>query len=125
MALKPPRTAIVLQREGYTEGTESLVAAMLATAGLIPPLSARGGIGGFMDMETLLTLFWRLWDSAYEKQEMPSPRDVIQIFSLADKLADFETASAAISGRVQAKIGRQHLERALQQFCEAGDAVSC
>jgi iron complex transport system substrate-binding protein len=55
VALKPPRTAIVLQREGYTEGTESLVAAMLATAGLIPPPSARGGIGGFMDMETLLT----------------------------------------------------------------------
>lgn len=54
-ALRPPRTAIVLQREGYTEGTESLVAAMLATAGLVPPPNARGGIGGFMDMETLLT----------------------------------------------------------------------
>lgn len=55
VALKPPRTAIVLQREGYTEGTESLVASMLATAGLKPPPNARGGIGGFMDMETLLT----------------------------------------------------------------------
>ncbi|ACI94690.1 periplasmic binding protein [Afipia carboxidovorans OM5] len=55
VALKPPRTAIVLQREGYTEGTESLVAAMLAVAGLTPPPNARGGIGGFMDMETLLT----------------------------------------------------------------------
>jgi iron complex transport system substrate-binding protein len=54
-ALKPPRTAIVLQREGYTEGTESLVASMLSTAGLNPPANARGGIGGFMDMETLLT----------------------------------------------------------------------
>ncbi|MBN9603660.1 MAG: ABC transporter substrate-binding protein [Afipia felis] len=55
VALKPPRTAIVLQREGYTEGTESLVASMLAAAGLKPPPNARGGIGGFMDMETLLT----------------------------------------------------------------------
>ena len=55
VALKPPRTAIVLQREGYTEGTESLVASMLAAAGLMPPPNARGGIGGFMDMETLLT----------------------------------------------------------------------
>lgn len=55
VALTPPRTAIVLQREGYTEGTESLVASMLATAGLKPPPNARGGIGGFMDMETLLT----------------------------------------------------------------------
>ena len=55
VALKPPRTAIVLQREGYTEGTESLVASMLATAGLKPPPNARSGIGGFMDMETLLT----------------------------------------------------------------------
>ncbi|WP_454002823.1 ABC transporter substrate-binding protein [Afipia felis] len=54
-ALRPPRTAIVLQREGYTEGTGSLVAAMLTTAGLVPPPNARGGIGGFMDMETLLT----------------------------------------------------------------------
>lgn len=55
VALKPQRTAIVLQREGYTEGTESLVASMLAAAGLKPPPNARGGIGGFMDMETLLT----------------------------------------------------------------------
>lgn len=55
VALNPPRTAIVLQREGYTEGTESLVASMLAVAGLKPPPNARGGIGGFMDMETLLT----------------------------------------------------------------------
>lgn len=55
VALSPPRTAIVLQREGYTEGTESLVASMLAVAGLKPPPNARGGIGGFMDMETLLT----------------------------------------------------------------------
>ena len=55
VALKPPRTAIVLQREGYTEGTGSLVASMLAAAGLQPPPNARGGIGGFMDMETLLT----------------------------------------------------------------------
>jgi iron complex transport system substrate-binding protein len=55
VALKPPRTAMVLQREGYTEGTASLVAAMLSAAGLKPPPNARGGIGGFISMETLLT----------------------------------------------------------------------
>lgn len=54
-ALKPPRTATVVQREGYTEGTASLVASMLSTAGLKPPPNAMGGFGGFISMETLLT----------------------------------------------------------------------
>ncbi|MBX9709962.1 MAG: ABC transporter substrate-binding protein [Xanthobacteraceae bacterium] len=54
-ALLPPRTASVLERGGYTEGTASLITAMLKTAGLQPPPNARGGFGGFVSMETLLT----------------------------------------------------------------------
>lgn len=55
VALKPPRTALIVQREGYTEGTESLAASMLSAAGLRPPANAAGGFGGFVSMETLLT----------------------------------------------------------------------
>jgi iron complex transport system substrate-binding protein len=54
-ALNPPRTALIVQREGYTEGTESLASSMLAAAGLKPPANATGGFGGFVSMETLLT----------------------------------------------------------------------
>ncbi len=54
-ALSPPRTASVVERGGYTEGTASLITAMLETAGLQPPPYAPGGFGGFMSMETLLT----------------------------------------------------------------------
>lgn len=54
-ALNPPRTALIVQREGYTEGTASLASAMLSLAGLKPPADATGGFGGFVSMETLLT----------------------------------------------------------------------
>jgi len=54
-ALRPPRTALIVQREGYTEGTESLASSMLSAAGLKPPANAVGGFGGFISMETLLT----------------------------------------------------------------------
>ncbi|MBY0383023.1 MAG: ABC transporter substrate-binding protein [Xanthobacteraceae bacterium] len=54
-ALRPPRTALIVQREGYTEGTESLASSMLSAAGLKPPANAVGGFGGFVSMETLLT----------------------------------------------------------------------
>ena len=53
-ALKPPRTALIVQREGYTEGTASLAASMLTAAGLVPPADAVGGFGGFVSLETLL-----------------------------------------------------------------------
>lgn len=54
-ALSPPRTASVLERGGYAEGTESLITTMLKTAGLRAPPNAPGGFGGFVSMETLLT----------------------------------------------------------------------
>ncbi|RTL52490.1 MAG: ABC transporter substrate-binding protein [Bradyrhizobiaceae bacterium] len=54
-ALKPPRTASVIERGGYSEGTASLVTAMLDIAGLRPLPGAPGGFGGYISMETLLT----------------------------------------------------------------------
>lgn len=54
-SLSPARTASVLERGGYNEGSSSLVTAMLKTAGLRPPLNAPAGFGGFISMETLLT----------------------------------------------------------------------
>ncbi len=48
VALKPPRTALVIQREGYREGPASLASGMLSIAGLRPPDRAPSGAGGFM-----------------------------------------------------------------------------
>ncbi len=53
-ALTPPRTASILQRGGYAEGSASLITAMLTVAGLRPLAAAPGGFGGFVSMETLL-----------------------------------------------------------------------
>lgn len=53
-ALRPPRTALVVERGGYTEGTSSLITTMLKVAGLRPPPDAPGGFGGFVSMEKLL-----------------------------------------------------------------------
>lgn len=61
-ALRPPRTALVIQREGYREGPASLGSSMLSIAGLKPPArtSSGGGFmsaeqGGFVSLEHLLT----------------------------------------------------------------------
>jgi len=51
VALKPPRTAMVIQREGYREGPASLVSGMLSIAGLRPPANTSSGSGGFMSAE--------------------------------------------------------------------------
>lgn len=56
-ALKPPRTALVVQRGGYSEGPASLVAGMLTIAGLRPPPNSPaglGGFGGYVSLEQLL-----------------------------------------------------------------------
>ncbi len=62
VALKPPLTAEVIQREGYREGPASLVSGMLSIAGLRAPdrASGAGGFmsasqGGFTSLEQLLT----------------------------------------------------------------------
>lgn len=54
VAFKPPRTASVVQRAGWTEGPQSLVSAMLTVAGLRPPQHAPAGFGGYVSMEQLL-----------------------------------------------------------------------
>jgi iron complex transport system substrate-binding protein len=53
-ALKTPRTALVVERGGYTEGSQTLIAAMLTAAGLRPPDSSPAGLGGFLSLEQLL-----------------------------------------------------------------------
>jgi iron complex transport system substrate-binding protein len=53
-ALKPPMTALVVQRGGYSEGPASLVAGMLTVAGLRPPPNSPSGFGGFVSLEQLL-----------------------------------------------------------------------
>jgi iron complex transport system substrate-binding protein len=51
VSLKPPLTALVIQREGYREGPASLASGMLSVAGLRPPGAARAGTGGFKSAE--------------------------------------------------------------------------
>lgn len=51
VALRPPLTALVIQREGYREGPASLASAMLSIAGLRPPDRGAVGAGGFMAAE--------------------------------------------------------------------------
>jgi iron complex transport system substrate-binding protein len=53
-AATPPRTALVVEREGYVEGAQSLVSSMLQAAGLRPPATAPQGFGGFISLEQLL-----------------------------------------------------------------------
>lgn len=55
-ASTPPRTALVIERGGYAAGPRSLVAAMLAAAGLRPPPGAPSGYGGFVSLEQLLVM---------------------------------------------------------------------
>lgn len=54
VSLKPSRTALVVQRGGYSEGPVSLVAGMLTLAGLRPPANSPSGFGGFVSLEQLL-----------------------------------------------------------------------
>ncbi len=56
-APRPPfRTALIVERNGYTQGSNSLVAALVAKAGLHPPPGAPGGYGGYMPLERILML---------------------------------------------------------------------
>lgn len=91
-------------------------------------------------MERLLQSFWLLWDAGTVDEEAPSPRDVIQIFSLAGKLADYERCShpSATLGRLRMRgsdedaqdseygiIAETHLNQALQQFKTMREMVVC
>jgi iron complex transport system substrate-binding protein len=56
-APRPPfKTALILDRDGYTQGAGSLVAALIARAGLSSPPGAPGGYGGFVPLEKVLVL---------------------------------------------------------------------
>ena len=57
-ALRLPgvQTALVVERGGYMQGPQSLVAAMLAQAGLRAPAGAPAGYGGFIPLEKFLLL---------------------------------------------------------------------
>src|SRR5829696_6028188 len=48
------KTALVVERGGYVDGPQSLVATLLAEAGLRLPTGAPAGYGGYMSLETLL-----------------------------------------------------------------------
>jgi len=50
------KTALVVERGGYMQGSSSLAAALLSEAGLKPPPGAPSGYGGFMPLEKLLLL---------------------------------------------------------------------
>jgi iron complex transport system substrate-binding protein len=50
------KTALILDRGGYTQGTESLVSVLIAKAGLSAPKGAPQGYGGIVPLETILTL---------------------------------------------------------------------
>lgn len=55
-ASKGERTALVVERGGYTQGPASLAATLLAQAGLKPPSGAPAGYGGFIPLEKFLVL---------------------------------------------------------------------
>lgn len=55
-APKTNRTALVVERGGYTQGPSSLAATLLAEAGLKPPAGAPAGYGGFISLEKFLVL---------------------------------------------------------------------
>src|SRR6266567_1220133 len=56
-AAKPSfRTALLVNRGGYTAGTNSLAAALLAEAGLKAPPGSPPGYGGYIPLERLLML---------------------------------------------------------------------
>jgi MoxR-like ATPase len=77
----------------------------------------------------LLTGFWRLWDTHQGEDDLPSPRDVIQIFALASKLAAFDAEpdtdrhrqgprDTAAPETAEAPLCLEHVEHALRQFRE-------
>lgn len=56
VAPKSDRTALVVERGGYTQGPASLAATLLVESGLKPPAGAPAGYGGFIPLEKFLVL---------------------------------------------------------------------
>jgi iron complex transport system substrate-binding protein len=51
-----PRTALLIERRGYTAGPESLAAALLREAGFETPRGAPAGLGGFVSLEHVIAM---------------------------------------------------------------------
>jgi iron complex transport system substrate-binding protein len=49
-------TALLVERNGYSEGPASLAAALMTEAGLRPPPGAPAGIGGYVALERLIVM---------------------------------------------------------------------
>ena len=56
VARKDGKTALVVERGGYTQGPSNLAATLLSEAGLKPPAGAPAGYGGFIPLERFLVL---------------------------------------------------------------------
>jgi iron complex transport system substrate-binding protein len=52
----PFRTALVVERGGFTAGPQTLATTLIAAAGLQPPVGAPSGYGGFVPLEKLLMI---------------------------------------------------------------------
>ena len=52
----PYRTALVIERGGFTAGPQTLATTLIAAAGLQPPSGAPSGYGGFLPLEKLLMI---------------------------------------------------------------------
>jgi iron complex transport system substrate-binding protein len=52
----PAATALLVERNGYSEGPTSLAAALMTEAGLKPPPGAPAGIGGYVALERLIVM---------------------------------------------------------------------
>jgi iron complex transport system substrate-binding protein len=56
-APRPPvSTALLIGHGGYTEGSATLAAALIAEARLVPPAGAPRGMGGFVPLESLVMM---------------------------------------------------------------------
>jgi iron complex transport system substrate-binding protein len=56
-APRPPvSTAVLVGHGGYTEGSATLAAALIAEARLVPPAGAPRGMGGFVPLESLVMM---------------------------------------------------------------------
>jgi iron complex transport system substrate-binding protein len=84
LRLRDAQTALVVERGGYMQGPQSLVAALLAEAGLKAPLGAPAGYGGFIPLEKFLML---KPDIVFVKDPPRAPQDQGALYILHPALA--------------------------------------
>jgi MoxR-like ATPase len=67
--------------------------------------------------DVFMSQFWRLWD-AHREGALPSPRQTIDVFGFAMRLAHIDAGqSAEANDRVTALMQPRHLEEAFLQIC--------